>query len=129
MEDTRNISPASSIYPDTFIWSRSSNRLAWRAYLVAEPGSPEMSPYAAPGRAPDLSRLPPAYIPVGELDLFLGENIDYARLLIAAGVPAELHAYPVAFHGFDDFSPNASISRRFCAARDAPLSCAFLSPS
>jgi len=125
MVDDRNTLPASSIHPDTFIWSRNSNRLAWRAYLGAEPGSPEISPYAAPARAPDLSRLPPAYIPVGELDLFLSENIDYARRLIAAGVPAELHVYPGAFHGFDGFAPDASISQRFRADRDAALLRAF----
>jgi acetyl esterase/lipase len=34
------------------------------------------------------------------LDLFLEENLEYARRLVRAGVPTELHVYPGAFHGF-----------------------------
>ena len=34
-------------------------------------------------------------------DLFLEEDIEYARRLIRAGVPTELHVYPGAFHGYN----------------------------
>ena len=71
--------------------------------------------------ATDLRGLPPAYIPVGDLDLFLDENITYAQRLLAAGVPTELHVYPGAFHGFNGFVPSAEISRRFNADRDHAL--------
>jgi acetyl esterase/lipase len=84
-----------------FVWGRSANRFGWRSLLQAEPGHPEVSPYAAAARAGDLSRLPPTFIAVGALDLFLEENLDYARRLIRAGVPTELHVYPGAFHAFD----------------------------
>ena len=50
--------------------------------------------------AGDLAGLPPAFISVGALDLFLEENLDYGRRLTRAGVPVELHVYPGAFHGF-----------------------------
>lgn len=83
-----------------FLWDAPSNRFAWEAYLGAKPGG-DVRDYATPGRVADLSRLPPAFIAVGQLDLFIGENIDYARRLIEAGVPTELHVYPGAFHGFD----------------------------
>ena len=121
MIDDRNVAPASATHPDTFIWSRESNRIAWEAYLGREGVSADNSPYAAVMRASELSRLPAAYIPVGELDLFLDENLAYARRLIAAGVPAELHLYPGAFHGFDGLAPQARISRRFIADRDGAL--------
>jgi acetyl esterase/lipase len=80
-----------------------------------------VSPYAAAARATDLRGLPPAYIPVGDLDLFLDENITYAQRLLTAGVPTELHVYPGAFHGFNGFVPGAEVSRRFNADRDNAL--------
>lgn len=83
-----------------FIWTADSNRFGWRALLGAEPGGEDVSPYAAPARATDLARLPPAYITTGGLDLFVDEGLDYARRLMRAGVPVELHVYPGAFHAF-----------------------------
>jgi len=68
-----------------------------------------------------LTKLPPAYIPVGALDLFVDENIEYAQRLIQAGVPTELHVYPGAFHGFDVFVPSAAVSKQFKADRDNAL--------
>jgi acetyl esterase/lipase len=123
MIDDRNIAPASATVPDTFVWSRENNRMGWRAYLGYEPGGKDVSPYAAAARASDLKGLPPAYIPVGDLDLFLDENITYAQRLLAAGVPTELHVYPGAFHGFNGFVPNAAVSRRFNSDRDNALKC------
>lgn len=84
-----------------FIWHLANNRFGWRSLLGQEPGAPEISPYAAPARASDLSGLPPAFIATGALDLFVDEDMDYARRLIGAGVPTELHVWPGAFHGFD----------------------------
>lgn len=121
MIDDRNIAPASKTVPDTFVWTRENNRMGWRAFLGRESGAADVSPYAAAARAPDLRGLPPAYIPVGDLDLFLDENITYAQRLLAAGVPTELHVYPGAFHGFNGFVPSAEVSRRFNADRDHAL--------
>jgi triacylglycerol lipase len=76
----------------------------------------DISPFAAPGRAADLSGLPPTFMICGALDLFLEENLDYARRLIRAGVPTELHIYPGAPHGFM-FMPEAQLTKTF--ARDS----------
>lgn len=121
MIDDRNVALASETTPDTFVWSRENNLMGWRAYLGHEPGGADVSPYAAAARATDLSGLPPAYIPVGDLDLFLDENIDYARRLLAAGVPTELHVYPGGYHGFNGFAPGADIVQRFNTERDQAL--------
>ncbi|HVN89149.1 MAG TPA: alpha/beta hydrolase [Candidatus Binataceae bacterium] len=121
MIDDRNVTPASYAITDPRVWHRESNRLGWRAYLGREGGGPDVSPYAAATRATDLSGLPPAYIPVGALDLFIDENIEYAQRLIQAGVPTELHVYPGAYHGFDLFAPSAKVSKQFKADRDAAL--------
>jgi len=83
-----------------FIWTQASNVYAWTSLLGEPPGGPHVSPYAAPARAEDLARLPPACIQVGGLDLFVDESVDYARRLAVAGVPCELHVYPGAPHGF-----------------------------
>jgi acetyl esterase/lipase len=121
MLDDRTIAPATETVPDTLVWSRENNLMGWRAYLGRTPGRADVSPYAAAARATDLHGLPPAYIAVGDLDLFLDENMTYAQRLLAAGVPTELHVYPGAFHGFNGFAPSAEISGRFNADRDNVL--------
>jgi acetyl esterase/lipase len=83
-----------------FVWTRENNHFGWRSLLGKEPGSADVSPYAAAARAADVSGLPPTYISVGGLDLFLEENLTYADRLSRAGVPVELHVYPRAYHGF-----------------------------
>ena len=115
MIDDCNIRPASKSAPDTILWTRESNLIGWRCYLGCNPGGKGVSPYAAALRATDLRGLPPAYIAVGELDLFANESVEYARRLLQAGVTAELHVYPGAFHGFDGMAPGANVSQRFTA--------------
>jgi triacylglycerol lipase len=92
-----------------FLWTRSLNMLGWRALLGVAPGSDGVSPYAAAARADRLDELPPCYISVGALDLFLDENLDYARRLSRAGVAVEFHVYPGAFHAFQ-MSPSARVT-------------------
>jgi len=121
MIDDRNVTPASHAITDPRMWNRQSNHLGWKAYLGRDGGGADVSPYAAAARATDLTNLPPAYIPVGALDLFVDENIEYAQRLIQAGVPTELHVYPGAFHGFDIFAPSATVSKQFKADRDSVL--------
>jgi triacylglycerol lipase len=87
-------------YVGEFVWTQDHNYFGWRSLLGAEPGSAGVSPYAAAARAEDVSGLPPTYISVGGLDLFLEENIAYADRLGRAGVPVEFHLYPRAPHGF-----------------------------
>ncbi len=84
-----------------FIWTPHNNAFGWSCLLGVPPGSAGVSPYAAPARAEDLSGLPPTFISTGALDLFLDEDLDYARRLTRAGVPVELHVYPGAVHAFD----------------------------
>lgn len=94
-----------------FIWTRENNAFGWRALLGCEPGSVDVSPYAAPARADDLAGLPPTWIGVGTLDLFLDEDMAYAQRLIRAGVEVELNVWPGAYHGFNS-DPQASIAQR-----------------
>lgn len=103
-----------------FIWTRTHNRHGWAAWLGQEPGSDGVSPYAAPARMEDLTRLPPTWIGTGALDLFLEEDIDYAHRLIRAGVKVDFVIWPGAFHAFD-LSPEGEIATRANADRQAAL--------
>jgi len=84
-----------------FVWTPAANAFGWQALLGVEPGHGEVPAYAVPARAASLAGLPPAFIAVGGLDLFLAEDLAYARELTEAGVATELHVYPGAYHGFD----------------------------
>ena len=95
------------------------NARAWRAgdlegaavAVGAMTDDTEAGTFAAAARAADVSGLPPTYISVGGLDLFLEENLSYADRLSRAGVPVELHMYPRAYHGFYR-ATNARVTRQ-----------------
>ena len=84
-----------------FVWTRAHNRFGWDALQGDYALDDERIGWFSPARATDLSGLPPTWIGVGSLDLFLDENFDYARRLIASGVPTEFHCYAGAPHGFN----------------------------
>lgn len=84
-----------------FIWTRGSNQFGWESLRGGYGVDDERKGWFSPSRADDLAGLPPTWIGVGTLDLFFDEDLDYARRLVDAGVPVELHVYPGAFHGFD----------------------------
>ena len=119
MLDDRNETASSFDIVDRRVWHREANILAWQYYL----GDPAKAvlPYAVPARADDLSGLPPTFISVGALDLFLDEDLDYGRRLIRAGVPTELHVYPGAPHGVNKFGYPAAVARQFARDRDEAL--------
>ncbi|HTK09351.1 MAG TPA: alpha/beta hydrolase [Ktedonobacteraceae bacterium] len=113
MLDDRTVTAADPHpYTGEYVWTADANHFGWAALLGQEPGGPDVSPYAAPARAEHLEGLPPALIGVGTLDLFLEEDLEYARRLMRAGVPTELHVYPGAFHAFP-MAADAKVSQAF----------------
>lgn len=92
------------------LWTAESNRQGWASLLGVLAGSKEVPDGSVPAREADLSGLPSTFIAVGTLDLFANEDIEYARRLMNAGVPSELHLYPGAFHAFTMFG-QASLSK------------------
>lgn len=104
--------------------SQDSIRFAWRAYLGEEPGGADVSPYTSPARATSLTDLPRTFMAVGAMDPVVEENLDYARALMQAGVPTEMHLYPGAPHGFD-LVADATVTKAMSRDRIAALKRAF----
>ncbi|GAA4399144.1 hypothetical protein GCM10023168_06030 [Fodinibacter luteus] len=107
------------------VWTPSANRYGWTAYLGHPPTAGPERPYAAAARRDDLTGLPPAWIGVGERDLFHDEDVDYARRLREAGVACELHVVPGMYHAAERFRPRvpsmAEFTRRLAEALRAGL--------
>jgi acetyl esterase len=106
--------------PDTPTWQASNSPHSWRYYLgsIAQPGDADVPLYAAPGRAQlgDVAALPPAYVTAYQVDPTRDEGLDYAHLLIQAGIPTELHHYSEAFH-VAHAVPGTAIGARMIADR------------
>jgi acetyl esterase/lipase len=117
MIDDRNNSYSARQMAGLGIWDQAANQLGWTALLGDAQGGPDVSPYAAPARAADLSGLPPAFIDVGSAETFRDEAVDYASRIWRAGGVAELHVWPGGFHGFAGLAPQAAVSQ---AAEVAP---------
>ncbi len=96
-----------------FVWTPRSNLFGWTSYLGRPPRVSDAPEYAVPARRTDLSGLPPAWIGVGDLDLFYDESIAYAEALQAAGVPCELVTVPGMYHGADVLAAKAPTMREF----------------
>jgi acetyl esterase/lipase len=118
---TRQVPP----YMGQFVWNAGSNRFGWTSLLGVPAGSPAAPAGAVPARVENLAGLPPAFIGVGALDLFVDEDVEYARRLINAGVATELHVIPGAYHGFDLLVPDAAVSKRFTESWTVALRRAF----
>jgi acetyl esterase/lipase len=83
-----------------FTWTAEQNQKGWSALLGVPAGAPTVPVGAVPARVADLRGLPPTYIGVGSVDLFVDEDMTYAQRLIDAGIPVELNVVAGAFHGF-----------------------------
>lgn len=117
MLDDRNETFSAHQMRGVGVWDQVSNDTGWTALLGEDRGGPDVSPYAAPARATDLSGLPPAFIDVASTETFRDEDVAYASRIWQAGGVAELHVWPGGCHGFDAFAPEARISREARAAR------------
>lgn len=117
MLDDRNETVSSHQYDGFGIWDREANFTGWGALLGDAFRSDDVSPYAAPARATDLSGLPPAFIEVGSAELFRDEDVTYATRIWATGGQAELHVWAGGHHGFAGFSPEIEVSKAANAAR------------
>jgi acetyl esterase/lipase len=101
----------------TLLWTADANRFGWRSFLGQDPGGPSVPAKAVPARLDNLKGLPPTFIGVGAIDLFVQEDIAYAQHLVEASVATELIVMPGAFHGFDILGAETRIGTSFNATK------------
>lgn len=121
MLDDRDESVSTRQQDRDAVWNRTSNRAGWTALLGERRGTADVSLYAAPARAEDLSDLPPTYLDTGSEDVFRDEITAFASAIWAADGEAELHVWPGGFHTFDIVAPTATMSQLSLTVRDAWL--------
>jgi acetyl esterase/lipase len=121
MLDDRNETMSSQQMNGIGVWDRNSNDTGWDAYLGDRRHRDDVSIYAVPARATDLTNLAPAYIDCGSAEVFRDEDVAYATRIWHQGGVAELHVWPGGFHGFDGFAPTAALSQASRATRTAWL--------
>lgn len=130
MLDSRTGTDAAPVHnptTGTFVWTERHNRFAWSALRGAQPIDDAWLPYFSPAETTDLAGLPPTFIAVGSLDLFLEEDVEYALRLSRAHVPMELRVYPGGIHAFN-FVPS-TITAQYMADLDAALTRMLVPPS
>lgn len=113
--DDRQNTYSARRFTDTPFWHRGAAKASWDHYLGgagARSDDGQVSAYAAPARASDLSGLPPAYVTACEFDPVRDEGLCYAQRLIQSGVATELCHFPGTFHASAALVPGAQVSRR-----------------
>ncbi|MGJ6966958.1 alpha/beta hydrolase [Streptosporangium sp. G11] len=121
MLDDRTLTPDPHLAPFV-LWSWDDNRTGWQALLGEAAGGPDTPAHASPSRVADPAGLPPAYIEVGQLDIFRDESLTYALRLSQAGVPVEFHLHPGVPHEFEGIAFTTDVARRVIADRIRVLS-------
>lgn len=114
MLDDRNVKHEDhASYAPFATWQVDDNITGWQALLGSKLGGSSVTPIEAAGRATaaDVKGLPPAYIDVGELDIFRDEDLEYARTLGKGGVSCEIHVLPSCNHAFEVFAPDSEPAR------------------
>lgn len=109
MLDDRTVQRAERHGEWNVVWDPACNRVGWTAYLGHEPDERRTpAPYAVAARRVHVTGLAPAWIGVGDQDLFATEDARYAQRLREAGVACELEIIPGMYHAADRFAPHAA---------------------
>jgi acetyl esterase/lipase len=106
--DNQTSSPSIQQYFHAEPWDGERTQKMWREYLRNTSG--EVSAYASPARARDLSDIPPTYIMTAECDPLRDEALIFAQRLLHDGVTVELHHFSRTYHGFDVVAPGSRLS-------------------
>lgn len=119
LDDRTGIKPQHP-YAGEYVWTRQSNYFGWKSVLGHEPGQASESEYYVPARAKSLAGLPPTYMNIGTVDLFIDESIAFAQKLAFDGVPVEFHVYP-GYHHLSPLYPDAYYSKEGASSSEHAL--------
>jgi acetyl esterase/lipase len=119
MLDDRNLNLDPALAPFAS-WTTDDNITGWTALLGSRVGGPDVKVIEAAGRmtVAEAEGLPPAYIDVGELDIFRDEDLEYARTLGKGQVSCEFHLIPGANHAFELVAPLSQVAIFTIAQRE-----------
>ena len=101
--------PSMSLFKDVPPFKDISASRVARIYLGSTPSKP-LPRYSSPIDG-SLKGLAPAYIEAPQFDPLHDQGVEYAKMLMAAGVEVELNDIPGAIHGFDVVASKSSPSR------------------
>ncbi|MGV9847805.1 alpha/beta hydrolase fold domain-containing protein [Streptomyces sp. NPDC003442] len=121
MLDDRTLTPDPRLTPYV-AWTWDDNWTGWHALLGAAFGTDDVPPQVAPARVATVEGLAPAYVEVGELDIFRAEAVAYAQRLADADIPTELHLHSGAIHEYDRLAPASRLARRAMEDRGRVIS-------
>ena len=110
-------------YAGEFVWTKENNVSGWSDMIAGQEKkiADEEMIYFSPAVATpaQLKGLPETFMIVGSLDLFCGEDMDYARKLMEAGVFTELHVEPGVPHAYESFGWTPQAERFLSLRNDA----------
>jgi len=113
MLDDRTINRTDLDAEKHILWTNSNNRAAWNWYLGGSSDSPDYFEQAVPARRKELKGLPPAWIGIGDADLFYEESKAYAERLEESGVDVVFDVVPGGFHGFEVAASNTELTKNY----------------
>ena len=110
--------PYKNDYVGEFVWTKASNQFAWKVLAGDKMIPKDQIPYFSPIIASNFKGIPKTFIIVGGLDLFVDENISFAKKLLEAGVKVDLNVISGVFHLFQSIKPNSKKAKFFVELRD-----------
>ena len=110
--------PYKNDYVGEFVWTKASNQFAWKVLAGDKMIPKDQIPYFSPIMASNFKGIPKTFIIVGGLDLFVDENISFAKKLLEAGVKVDLNVISGVFHLFQSIKPNSKKAKFFVELRD-----------
>lgn len=98
-------------------WDVNDNITGWTAYVGSDLDTDKVTPYAAPARVASVEQLPALYLDCAQLDMFVHENLEYARRFLTANIPVEFHLYQGLPHAFEALAASSAATQRAAANR------------